>query len=290
MERIIDRAGRLLFGNLDKHKQRRLEAKYSKERANMLAAIPAPLPRSRKNLSQTSLSTNPQLQSPLFAKLPFELRFCIYELAHGGSVLHLQDKPRKILVQTRTDYDPHFRLQEQSRAFTDFSSLVPPFALAPKNLLALLRTCHAIYAEAVNIPYSANIFVLVSPLPLVYLHDYCLRPARFAHIRHLRFRWTYFSDPKHFCGRIYAPFDEETWVSFWALVGGLGLESLGVEVEYFGEESECKGGAGWVRPMLGVRGVREVGVEIRWRVGPWDSVRLEEVEGEVERAWKSERV
>ena len=95
---------------------------------------------------------------------------------------------------------------------------------------------------------------------------------------------------------MHAPYDFETWRGFWDVVEGMeGLDhrgSLGVWVEFWGEEQGLVRECGWVRCMVeaGERrkkgaGVGRVDVGVEWRVGPWRSERRGEVEEVVSEAW-----
>ena len=171
--------------------------------------------------------------------------------------------------------------------WTDERARIPAPGQFSHTSLALLKTCHAIYAEALGALYRDNIWSMSSPLVLLYLHRMVLRPQHFAQIQHIQLHWTYFSSSQQYAGRVHAPYDWETWESFWALVHGMGLRSLGVWLEYWGPEEVDWVESEWARPMFRVKGVGKVNLRVERRVGPWDRERLERLEGVLRRVWTS---
>ncbi len=273
----------------------REEARYAREKIIMLEQRPSPLPPARRKISQSSLATHFQPLSPLFTKLPPEIRQKIYELVLGGSVVHLVHSKRRITVHHRSEVVEDFDHEEQvgSAAIQEIPYLdwnsgnneLPTLDLSSQQSLSLLRTCHAIYTEAISVLYTSNVFTVSSPLVLIYLHDYILLPQRFSEIRHLNLYWTYFTTPGHFCGRIYAPYDKETWTRFWDLVAGMSLRSLGIRLEYWGSDEGRSMEAGWIQPLLKIKAINRVGLKIEHRVGPWTYMRLSEMERKIQKQW-----
>lgn len=153
--------------------------------------------------------------------------------------------------------------------------------------LALLQTCHAIYKEAISVLYSHNIFSMSSPLVLLDLHDFVLRPQRFLAIRHLNLHWIYHNhDPED---DVPPPYDPETWAKYWALVVRMKLDSLSLWISCFHGQDPISMNVSWVQPLLKVKGVKRVGVKLRqleWHMGPMET-RLEDMERAIEAQWTS---
>ncbi|KAK0514006.1 hypothetical protein JMJ35_003728 [Cladonia borealis] len=237
--------------------KRRLKA----ELAHMLKHRPPVSPPSNNDLSQYSISTHPQPDSLFFARLPPELRYRIYAHVLGNNVIYLTQASRRIahqhypLPSSLSDDDnddehetiamdpaPELRLSDEDIPYSSqFHSLS----------LSLLRTCHAVYSEALPALYGSNVFSFSSPLPLVYLyHRFLLPRSHFTLIRHLRLHWMYFVSPGT-CGRIYAPYDFNTWARFWEVVAGMELVSLGTQIEVWGHgEEDFKHEATWLRELM----------------------------------------
>ena len=284
------------------NQEHRKDLRHAEEQARVLAQRPPPLPTARHNISQTSLSTHPQPSSPLFAKLPLEVRERIYEFVLGGDNIHLVDVSQRIAhyryahdEDTETPNPPTGTLALQdplgSRApptvaWLDERNRLPRPAQFSSGSLSLPLTCHAVYAEALPILYRSNTFSMASPLVLIYLKDYVLRPWHFAEIRHLRLNpWVRFDNPAHFGGRVPPAHDAETWARFWGIVASMELRTLGVWIEFWGLEENRSLEAGWVRPMLEVKGVERVGLSLERRISLHERQRLRELEAEIEKRW-----
>ncbi|KAI0116141.1 hypothetical protein F4776DRAFT_636853 [Hypoxylon sp. NC0597] len=91
---------------------------------------------------QPPIPQHPQSQSPLFGKLPLELRLKIFRFALDCSPIpvHTQGLPRFIGLQQPAVGGPQVTAVREAR------------------LLSLLMTCSRAYAEALPVLYSANTF------------------------------------------------------------------------------------------------------------------------------------
>ena len=300
----MDTVSRLAFRALnggrtpEQKRQHKNDIAYAEEKNRVLEQRPPPLPTSRLNLSQTSLSSHTQPTSPLLTKLPPELRSRIWGLVLGGHVFHLVHVSKRIAhkqlecSKSSRDKDPPVGSLSLPMApavkWTDEGNRIPQPGEFNSLSLSLLQTCHAIYNEALPVLYNSNTFSLASPLVLLYLKDYILRPQHFAEIRHLQLvPWVYFDNPAQFTGKIHEPFDSETWTRFWKVVGKMRLSSLGLWLEYWGQELGCTIGADWMEPVLQVHDVGRVGVHIQYRCSPWDWKRMPVMEEVIEKAWTS---
>ncbi|CAD6590907.1 MAG: hypothetical protein ASARMPRED_005102 [Alectoria sarmentosa] len=288
------------YSQQQEHKK---DVRHAEEQACVLEQRPPPLPNARNNLSQSSLSTHPQQSSPLFTKLPREIRQHIYELVLGGDIIHLVDVSQRIAHHRYAHNEEDTESQDQPTGsvalqnplgprapptvtWLDERNRIPRPAQFSSGSLSLPLTCHAVYVEAIPVLYRSNTFSMASPLVLIYLKDYVLRPWRFANIRHLRLNpWVRFDNPAHFGGRVPGPHDVETWATFWGIVAGMELQTLGVWIEFWGKEEECCVEAGWVRPMLEIRGVGGIGLSIERRINLYERQRLHGLEAEIEKRW-----
>ena len=282
--------------------EHRKDVRHAEEQARVLAQRPSPLPNARHNLSQPSLSTHPQPSSPLFTKLPLEIRERIYEIVLGGDIIHLVDVSQRIAhyryahVEDTEGQDlptgtvalqnPLGPRAPPTVTWLDERNRIPRPAQFSSGSLSLPLTCHAVYVEAIPVLYGSNTFSMASPLVLIYLKDCVLRPWHFAQIRHLRLNpWIRFDNPAHFGGRVPTPHDAQTWARFWGVVAAMDLRTLGVWIEFWGKEEECSVEAGWVRPMLEVRGVNGIGLSIERRISLYERQRLRGLEAEIEKRW-----
>ena len=279
------------------------ESMYAEQKARVIKQRPSPLPATRQELSQTSLLGHHQPSCPLFTTLPPELRQRIYVYVLGGSIVHFTHDPERRRLKARRLNLTEHQINDEEPPTGTIPLQIPsdtesqpaeaqhepsPIARPPFSALPLLQTCRAIYAEATPILYSSNTFSMSSPLELIYMKDYTLLPQRIAQIRHLQLvPWVYFDNPEHHIRNISEPYDKETWPRFWDIVAGMDLVSLGLWVEYWGKKQACSLEAEWIQPLLKVRGVKNVGIQLQLRASAWDTRRLQDLEKGIERVWTS---
>jgi len=64
----------------------------------------------------------------------------------------------------------------------------------------------------------------------------------------------------------------------------MNLQTLGIHLEYVGfVEFSLK--TSWIQPLLKVKGVDRVGLNLEHRVGPGNEVRLNDMEKQIEKQW-----
>ena len=261
---------------------------------------PAPLPSNRMSLSQASLSEYPQPSCLFLTTLPPEIRQRIYKVALGGNILRLAhisnglahqryDLPNLMEGQAGTIGIERYDIDHsKSINWIDQEHLIPMPNQFAQNTLSLLLTCHTIYAEAIPVLYESNIFSVTSPNVLLYLKS-TVPTQHFSSIRHLQLQWTYATYPDGLWGGIHGPLVKETWVEFWELVRGMELRSLSLWLGYWGRQEDLNSDAEFVRPLLRVKGIREVGVKVQAILGHFREGSFEELMRDIERQWKSPR-
>lgn len=153
--------------------------------------------------------------------------------------------------------------------------------------ISLLLTCHAIYAESIFILYNCDIFCTSTPLDLVYLYKYTILPQRFADIRHLQLEWSLFGRRYPEDRRIASIDVHATWMRFWDLAAGMGWRTLGLFLMIYGNKEEFTIAAIWVRPLLKLKGIQDVGLTVHARVGFGMIIPLEDLTKEIEEQWMS---
>ena len=281
--------------SVQEHKAHRLKHNFKEDKARVSRERTPSLPKLRYRLSQATLRNQPQPLSNLFYRLPLELRQRIYFFVYSDQVFHLSLLKNSIVhprLDIRGDSDDNtgsVPLIRPPKPLEDERG-VPVLGQSDANSLALLRTCHAIYSEAISLVYSLAVFSIDSPLTLVYMHDYTLLRQRFQAIRHLRLRWLY-DEFKHRDGYeghpfLCPPLDKGTWSRFWTLVAGMQLESLSVSLLHFGMVEDIDMERDWMRPLSKVKGVKEVGVRVE-NMTSLGVERLRSVEDEILRRWTS---
>ncbi|KAF2817983.1 uncharacterized protein BDZ99DRAFT_24991 [Mytilinidion resinicola] len=186
-----------------------------KHRPRALTRPPSP-----SRPSNTKQSNNPQVQSPLFSRLPLEIRKMIYEEAIGKSVIHLEIRDHRYVVghalcpepksgkcgcrycryltcrRIRKTANPlpylfsHTLCPEPEQGKCGCRYLKRRGARKTMNPLPLLLSCRMIYSEAIDLLYSSNSFAFRHDAggPLVILPDLLL-PQRFHAIRSLSLFW-----------------------------------------------------------------------------------------------------
>ena len=136
---------------------------------------PKPLPRLRRRALSTMGIVTQQQSSPLFSKLPTELRFYIYKLAIAGERKHLhvtvhrsQDpKSKKLISRIRgsaCDETPCLPARDCKCFNIKHHCRPTPYCKAPvmgdrgHGDIALLKTCRQVYREAIDMLYSKSLF------------------------------------------------------------------------------------------------------------------------------------
>ncbi|KAJ5334336.1 uncharacterized protein N7506_008119 [Penicillium brevicompactum] len=158
-----------------------------------------------------------------------------------------------------------------------------PTTLSNSNV-SLVRVCRRIFAEAEHILYQASRFD-VDDLYTFIAFSETLSPTARNSIRRLTVQWMPIWIPMaglDHKGSIYGhTHSDELWVRFWGSVAGLrGLKELGLSLDLgrftgsigSGGEAVVSGqkipfgmGEGWVRPLLGVRGLKSFDLAVTAR-------------------------
>ncbi|KAL2872180.1 uncharacterized protein BJX67DRAFT_101963 [Aspergillus lucknowensis] len=206
---------------------------------------------------------NSQSSSPLFAKLPLEIRLAIYEYAFGDQVVHLvqvKDKIRHVRCEdTTSSLDKNRRCCPSTPArwrdqdtttsssrttgnasAANTSMLYPhthpslPTSLSNSSV-SVLRTCRAIYAEAADILYTNSTFD-VDDLTTFIAFTLSISPDRLRSIKRLAIQWTPVWQPmagKEHKSSIYShTHNDKLWALFWTRVAALqGLEDLTLSID-----------------------------------------------------------
>jgi hypothetical protein len=249
---------------------------------------------------------NPQSGSPLFAKLPPEIRLIIYQYVFGDEAVHLVQLKSKIrhvrCRHTFSSLDSHrlccpitparWRAGAATNDGQSDSMLYPhthpalPHTLS-NGSLALLRTCRAVYAEAADLPYATPVFD-VDDLHTFVAFSLTIDPHRLRAIRRLTVQWTPIWQPmagQEHKASIYAhTHNDRLWALFWSRVAACrGLEELHLSIDLgrFTRATIAGGLLGgqrlrldvresWIAPLLSVRGLRvfDLGITARCDADP----------------------
>lgn len=180
-----------------------------------------------------------QLQSPFFARLPYEIRLRIWSEVLGGHLLHIA-RAHKRLVAIKceepldSDHMTTFHNCWGNAPRKISGGRMPSYYIGPyrdhparpANLVPLLRTCRLVYTETVSILYSGNIFDINHIDTLIYLQRSVL-PRRLNHIRAVNLIWHF----KYGSGCTNAPYDLATWVEICDVLAGFsGLRELTIHL------------------------------------------------------------
>lgn len=166
----------------------------------------------KRELSQTAtVRQKEQEGSPLFSRLPAEIRTVVWQYVLGGQRYHLVQVPKRVghhRCLAGKSGDPgrscclpaisYWRREIGTISYREYlhrhpgpplphASSVGMFTLPPNsdtNILALLRTCQRIYRESINIPYHSNTFDIDDPETLLNLRQTIPR-QRLRAIKHL---------------------------------------------------------------------------------------------------------
>lgn len=246
-------------------RQNRHAAKKTKERiANAPQPLPSPRPHSLSRLPQT-----PQPASLLLTRLPPEIRQEIYKYVVGGNLIHILRKG-KHLAHVRCTYDNLTDFERGCRPYAACTVYdeIGAIASTSNGNVALLRTCRAVYAEAVEILYATNIFDF-DHQDLFLLFARGVAPQRLGLVRrmHLSCRGIFLGLPfkfEHGAGL-------SGWDSMWAVVAQAmpGLRHLRMRVT--GEQGLAYPDEDrwWVKSICQVRGLRSFHLEFRAPSNCW---------------------
>jgi hypothetical protein len=147
--------------------------------------------------------TRSQSGSPLFTRLPTEIRFMIWADVLGDHFLHVAQGPKRLVaIDCGENSGPETRSHGCWRCTT--ASVVMESVsyidecrrdgyrdghpTKPANLLSLLQTCRIIYTETMPILYKTNTFDFNHIDTLVYFQR-CILPQRLDQVRFLRLEW-----------------------------------------------------------------------------------------------------
>ena len=278
----------------EKVEARKYERRCAESRAAMPKDRPHPLPKTRRRLSETTPATHAQPFRSYFLKLPAEIRTRYNELVHSGEIVHLSNIRQRMI--SRKLGNPETL---DGRGQTDVIIVPSEFSQsrdrldsfeASENALALVQTSRVIYAESIPFLYSNMNFSMSSLLVLIYLHDLVLLPQRFKQIHYLYLHWSHEDSTHHRTNeahRNHCPqHDSSPWERFWEIVAGMELLSLTVWIDFIGPQDKLALDSSWVRPMLEVKGVENVGIRIQHILGA-KYERPQLLERRLEKLWTS---
>ena len=283
----------------------------SRERARIRREKEQPIPllslnsRHRRSISH-SFDPAINMQSLLFS-LPPEIRIQIYSVMLGDSIVHLGSTTvfrgsrykingHKIVTRNRLTHARCMRVGDlYCRCFrwynepSHFSSNDPPrwgyhsnYECPARIGVAILQTCRQVYAEAVPLLYSTNIFMVHNLWDLIDFSQAIL-PESLALVTQLEVKWLYYDNFEISSFRRRPamkpfPLDDQTWIEFWDVISSCmpGLRHLkaSLDVRIYSDHSSVKQ---WIDPFLKVHGLTSCQLELRDReagewgrsVGPW---------------------
>lgn len=172
---------------------------------------------------------NAQSGSPLFSKLPFELREQIWKECVGGEMLHIywSDRHTHGLVR-QTPEDPRWSIDHSCWRSRQHEQRF----LETRGLIALLLTCRRVYSEAIGVLYSDNLFDFsASYLCLLHLPNFLI-PRRLNAISQVHFIWHLPHGPPNVARSREHNHYDKTWIGIWTNLSLLkGLRYLRVELD-----------------------------------------------------------
>ncbi|OCK85746.1 hypothetical protein K432DRAFT_286133 [Lepidopterella palustris CBS 459.81] len=211
-----------------------------KRSLSLSGSSPAPITRKeglafhRRRVEQKFLD---QLQSPLFGKLPTEIRLMIWEHVVGNSHIHVVRMPKKLChvncksATNNNSHVPHVCSCTWRRKILDTTDCVVS-SKTPDHLLSLLKSCRRSYSEAIDILYKCNIFDINYLDTLNYLNTTILR-QRWDQIQSLHLTWNFNAilwriPSDNTKSDIFdAPFSKAAWYHTCHIISGMkGLKNL----------------------------------------------------------------
>ena len=194
----------------------------------------------RLNLSSLTIDESRNENCMLLRKLPLELRLEIFSHVLGNDAFRLISIPWRVIAVA--DLEGNVSMAEKYDHFRDYGMplLGPDMQLdnAPDSFIlssgtAILRTCRQIYAEAIDLLYTTNTFILHDFHTLVTFAK-SVPPQRLNAIRNLKVHYsptTSIPYPHERGPQYDVPFNLD-W--FWKIITGMqNLRSLSVYLEAY---------------------------------------------------------
>ena len=217
-----------------------------------------------------------QIQSPLFAHLPYEIRLRIWSEVLGGHLLHIARARKRLLgIKCEEPLDSEHMTRWHgcwgSTTWWISDHLTPAYYIQPKdyhparpaNLLPLLQTCRLIYTETVSIIYSDNIFDINHLDTLLFLRRSVL-PRRLKEIRAVNLIW----DFKYGSRDTDAPYDPGTWLDICKILASLtGLRKLTMHLTGWGLDMRSRDKDDWetyLEPLKHIKAPQKFYVFVAW--------------------------
>ncbi|KAL8705224.1 MAG: hypothetical protein Q9201_001640 [Fulgogasparrea decipioides] len=224
--------------------------------------------RRKKGLNGTTPS-GLQKPPPSLLYLPFEIRLMIYEYAMGGNRFELVN--HRVLLE-KWLYNKTVDAGVKGVKPVDWNE--PQHNLRPHSL-SLALSCHQVYDEVIDLPYSCNTFVVKAPRAFINFATYSLQPQRLRAIRsleltcHLESCYTVYPlmGVRKVHNEPYDPCDAGTWDECWMVIATrLQLSSLKVRFAVPLQDDilrdDLMEADGWIQPLLSVQNVRKL--ELVW--------------------------
>jgi hypothetical protein len=216
------------------------------------ALIPKPLPERRRALSVN----RPDSGMGDLGKLPYEIRHMIYVYVLGHQIIHIDNSE---YLPNRLGHTRCFQISQFHHHRHD------EFDKSGNGKMALLKTCHAIYIEAVGLLYATNTFALYGQTRQIEAFLYfcaSIRPWRLASITDLQLSYVEILD-----GDLQF---SSCWNRLWDEIatGMTGLEHLTLRLS-LASRLPLSLDEVWVKPMLQVRGVKMLDFRLHGIRGQW---------------------
>lgn len=203
----------------------------------------------------------------LFSRLPFEIRHMIYVYALEPDLLYITSEG---IFKSTGPCDPEITRPEFSRYHREQE---------PYHLPFLLQTCKQIYAEASPVLYSTSIFVIYGMNNLSsccnlsqHIRRDCLEAITSICINSPADYYTLtgplLSSQRH--NDVFL----NLWRQVWEVIATqlVGLRDLEVRLlKTYSPRLELTLQEDWVKPMLGIRGLRKFEFDLSQGIGPYES-------------------
>lgn len=199
------------------------------------------LMRHRSNFLTTVNKSKPE--SMFLSRLPVEIRLLIYEYVCRSvkGYIFITNSPPTM----------------------SSSFMFPP-------TFAFLQTCRQIYEEGADAARWSSTFVLLGPKawhPILFHGGTVpLVPDKFDSIVHLEtsFVFNHLVRDRYLFGIYREETNTECWEQVWAMIGASRkLKSLKIEIWYNGPLAEMSADAKWLKPLVQIRGIRDLKIDIK---------------------------
>ncbi len=257
--------------NLSRFKQNKKDSKTRKRFNNGSTSLPRPVP-SLYRLPLFDFQPAQPLRSSQLLRIPFELRFMVYDYLFRGNVIYLFTAFKKLAYICCNSSSSHDLTKAWCRSAAHFDHTRRVNVEASILPIPLLLSCRKLYTELIPILYGENVFNIEDMKAFIRFCEIIPSQGLTA-IKHLNVHWTAPQPPLQYPGTGLRflrklPYANVTYVQFWHTVAKEmpGLRKLQFVIDDCRWLGKVSIDDAWLGPLKEVRGLGrfDLGTEGGW--------------------------